>query len=122
MPLCALGCTAAGLIVSTLLALWMPKSLFEYVTTAGSLVLMYTWLLICITYIKKMKPTKWNRIKVWTAMVLIIAAVSGTAMEKASRRGLLASIGLVILIAMITYIVNKVRKPQPSPSTEPSKS
>ncbi|MEK4057554.1 amino acid permease [Paenibacillus sp. FSL F4-0087] len=121
MPLYSLGCTAAGLILSTLLALWMPKSLFEYVTTAGSLVLMYTWLLICITYIKKMKPTSWNRIKVWIAMVLILAAVAGTAMEKASRRGLLASIGLVVLIALITYIVNKVRKPQSSPSTEPSK-
>ncbi|MGP3785630.1 hypothetical protein [Paenibacillus sp. 1A_MP2] len=78
---------------------------------------MYTWLLICITYIKKMKPTKWNRVKVWIAMILIVAAVAGTAMEKASRTGLQASIGLVILIALITYIVNKLRKPRSSTST-----
>lgn len=101
------------------MALWMPKNLFEYVTTAGSLVLMYTWLLICITYIKKMKPVKWNRIKVWIAMVLIVAAVAGTAMEKASRTGLLASIGLVVILGIITYIVHKVRgskSQQSSPS------
>lgn len=86
MPIQALCCTAAGLVLSTLMALWMPKSLFEYVTTAGSLVLMYTWLLICITYIKKMKPVKWNRIKVWIAIVFIVAAVAGTAMEKPAEQ------------------------------------
>ncbi|PQP81761.1 amino acid permease [Paenibacillus sp. PCH8] len=116
MPLQALVCTAGGLILSTLLALWMPKSLFEYITTAGSLVLMYTWLLICLTYIKKMKPVKWNRIKVWIAMVLIVAAVAGTSMEKASRTGLLASIGLVVVIGIITYIVHKVRDSRPTKS------
>ncbi|MEK4072484.1 amino acid permease [Paenibacillus sp. FSL M7-0656] len=120
MPLQALCCTAAGLVLSTLMALWMPKSLFEYVTTAGSLVLMYTWLLICITYIKKMKPVKWNHIKVWIAIVLIVAAVAGTAMEKASRTGLLASVGLLVFLGIITYVVHKVRGSKASQSA-PSK-
>ena len=108
-PVYALTCTAAGLILSTLMALWLPKTLFEYITTAGSLVLMYTWLLICVTYICKLKPAKWGMIKACIAIFLIVVAVAGTAVEKTSRIGLLVSVGLVLLLSIVTYIVHKHR-------------
>ncbi|PYE49183.1 amino acid permease [Paenibacillus barcinonensis] len=110
MPIYALICTAAGLILSTVMAFLLPKKLFEYVTTAGSLVLMYTWLLICITYLCKMKPAAWGRIKAWIAILLIGIAVAGTASEKTSRIGLLVSIGLVLLLSVVTYVVHRSRR------------
>ena len=71
---------------------------------------MYTWLLICLTYLHKMKPAAWGRrIKVWIAILLIGIAV-GYGNRKPAEIGLLVSIGLVILLSIVTYIVYKMRR------------
>ncbi|WP_240344355.1 amino acid permease [Paenibacillus sp. SYP-B3998] len=102
LPLYALGVNAIGLFMSIMLALAMLKHLFEHLTTAGGLVLLYTWLFILASYLKLFKPGAGGLVKSWLAILLIVTAVTGTLMEKTGRPGFWASLLIVILILLIT--------------------
>ena len=53
-----------GLGASILSALFLPKNIYEYVTTAAGLMLLYTWSLILLSFWKLMNPKGWMQIKV----------------------------------------------------------
>ncbi|WP_246096185.1 amino acid permease [Paenibacillus sinopodophylli] len=108
LPLHALFVNSAGLCVSIVLALWMPKSIFEHITTAGGLVLLYTWMFVLITYLKLIKPKFGAQVKTWLAMFLIAAAVFGVLVEKSGRAGFWVSLLIVILVLLVTLMMNKV--------------
>ncbi|WP_139997768.1 amino acid permease [Paenibacillus paridis] len=107
LPLYALAVNTAGLCISIVLALVMPKSIFEHITTAGGLVLLYTWLFVLITYLKLLKPKIGGQIKSWVAMVLIAAAVSGILAEKSGRAGFWTSLLIVVIVLLITWMMNR---------------
>ncbi|ANE45294.1 transporter [Paenibacillus swuensis] len=102
LPLYALGVNTLGLLVSIAMALWMPKSIFEHIVTAGGLVLLYNWLIIAASYLKLGKPSVWGRLRTWIAIGFILFAVSGTLMEPSSRPGFWASLGILLIVAVIT--------------------
>ncbi|XYJ22950.1 hypothetical protein ACSE3M_12540 [Bacillus velezensis] len=76
--------TFAGLIVSIILSLVLPKNIYEHMTTAAGLMLLYTWLFILFSGKKLLETTKMGTVQIVIALVLIVAAVSGTLFEKSS--------------------------------------
>lgn len=105
MPYAALGLTAAGLAASVLLALWTPKHIFEHIATASGLVLLYTWCFILISAPRVVKLTTGDKIKSFSALLLIGAAVSGTLAEASSRPGFWVSLLVVVIIAVVTLFM-----------------
>ncbi len=83
----ALGLTFAGLVLSIILSLVLPKNIYEHMTTAAGLMLLYTWLFILFSSKKLTDPEGMGKTQIYLAMVLIAAAVSGTLFEKSSRPG-----------------------------------
>jgi L-asparagine transporter-like permease len=106
-PYAALGLTIAGLIASIVVALLMPKGVYEYITTAGGLMLLYTWLFILFASRKLLKLTKWGHFKSISAMVLIFIAISGTIFDHTSRPGLFISLVILSIIVVVTLFLRK---------------
>ncbi|ADP34954.1 amino acid permease family protein [Bacillus atrophaeus subsp. globigii] len=103
----ALGLTFAGLILSIVLSLVLPKNIYEHMTTAAGLMLLYTWMFILFSSKKLTKPSGMGKMQIFCAMFLIAAAVSGTLFEKSSRPGFFVSLGFLAIIAIVTWIVQK---------------
>ncbi|WHY19396.1 amino acid permease [Paenibacillus sp. G2S3] len=103
MPLYALGINMLGLCVTIVLSLFLPKQIFEHITTAAGLVILYTWLFILASFLKLLKPKMGGWIRSIVAMVLIIAAVAGTLFEKGGRPGFWSSLVIICVIALITW-------------------
>jgi len=110
VPPLALGLTICGLITSIVLALVMPNSVYEYITTAAGLMLLYNWLFILISFPKLIEATGFDHAKRFTGMALILLAISGTLLEKSSRPGFFVSIGFVGLVIVVLVIMHFVKK------------
>ncbi|MGO4500754.1 amino acid permease [Paenibacillus sp. 2RAB27] len=115
LPLYALGVNTIGLCVSIVLALVMPSQIFEQITTAGGLVLLYTWLLIVASYLKQLRPNLSGQLKSWIAILLILAAVTGPLLEKTDRAGFWSSLLIVMVIILITlWMKHKSERREPA--------
>lgn len=110
IPIPAFLFTAAGLFISTIIAILLPEKIFEYVTTAAGLMLIYNWVFILATYTKLMQPSAMDWIKTTIGMLLISVTVLGTVMEKASRVGFIVSLIFLLLIAIAASIIHKRRQ------------
>ncbi|KML31724.1 amino acid permease [Priestia aryabhattai] len=100
-PLPALLLTTAGLIVSIVLSLLLPGKIYEYITTAAGLMLIYNWFFILISFHRLIKQTVWDKVKQAVGLLLILLAVSGTLLESASRPGFFASLCFLIVISLV---------------------
>ncbi|MFB4325131.1 amino acid permease [Priestia sp. BR_2] len=109
-PIFSLSLTAAGLIVSIVLSLLMPGKIYEYLTTAAGLMLLYNWFFILISAGRLMELTGWGKAKRYIGMILIAAAVSGTALHPTSRPGLWISLGFILLIGLVVLCMRSVWK------------
>ena len=78
----------------------MPDRVYEFITTAASLMLLYNWMFVLFAYPKLIELTKWGRVKQWTGVLLIVAAVSGTLLDKSSRPGFFISLLFVGIIGI----------------------
>ncbi|RUT28990.1 amino acid permease [Paenibacillus zeisoli] len=107
-PLFAISLTAAGLVASIILALVMPGKIYEYVTTAAGLLLLYNWLFILITSGKLLKLTAFGQVKRFLGMALIGLAVCGTLLHETSRPGFWGSLIFVGVIGGVTLILQTV--------------
>lgn len=110
VPMYAMLLTVAGLITSIVLALVMPDKIYEYITTAAGLMLLYNWLFVLVSVQKLIKLTMWDQLKRFTGMVFILLAVSGTLFQDSIRPGFLVSIGFVILIGIVSLIIHFLAK------------
>ncbi|WP_102274957.1 amino acid permease [Cytobacillus massiliigabonensis] len=114
VPPLALGLTIGGLITSIILSLVMPDSIYEYITTAAGLMLLYNWFFILISFPRLIQPTGFDHFKRFAGMALILTAVSGTLLHKSSRPGFFVSVllvGLVLIVLIIKHFtVNKKKK------------
>ncbi|WP_425414131.1 amino acid permease [Paenibacillus assamensis] len=106
-PLSALGVTCAGTIVSIVLAYFIPKRIFEHITTAGGLVLMYTWASVVLSYLKLIPLNWWGKMQAIIALLLIGLAVVGTVWDKSSRPGLFVSLLFVAVIGGVTFMMHQ---------------
>lgn len=99
VPLPSLALTAGGLAASIIISLIFPGKIYEYITTAAGLMLLYTWFLILLSFWKLMKVGAWDQFKLCVGAGLILTAVSGTLLERTSRPGFYVSLLFLLLIA-----------------------
>lgn len=120
-PYFAIGVTALTMAGSVLLALLMPDELYEYITTAAGLMLIYNWTFILFTSGKLLDLSAWGQIKRWTGVVIILLAVSGTSLHHTSRPGFFISMGFVALIGCVTLIMKAIwRRKHKEPPSKPA--
>ncbi|MDQ0059901.1 amino acid permease [Paenibacillus harenae] len=106
-PYGALGLTITGMAISITVALLLPNKVYEYITTAGGLMLLYTWLYILCASHKLLKLSAWGRIQTYTAIALLLAAVLGTLFDQVSRPGFFVSLAFIAVIGFVTFFLRK---------------
>lgn len=108
-PFYALCLIAAGLIGAIMMSLWLPGKVYEYITTAAGLMILYNWSFILLSAGRLLKPSFLSGVKRWTGLVLIAAAVAGTLFHTLSRPGFYISLLIVSLIALSDWMVQHFR-------------
>ncbi len=103
----SLGLGAAGLLVSIITALLLPGKIYEYITTAAGILILYNWAFIIISSFKTLKNTFMNKLFAWIGLLLLLAGVAGTLFEKHIRPGFYASLLVVVLIGIASFIMRK---------------
>ncbi|WP_420835845.1 amino acid permease [Bacillus weihaiensis] len=103
----ALSLTIGGLITSIILALVMPDKIYEYITTAAGLMLLYNWFFVLLSAKRLLQMSSFHKIKRWLGMVLILAAISGTLFDQTSRPGFFVSIAFILLIFIVILLIRK---------------
>jgi len=95
------------MIVSIVVALLLPKKVYEYITVAGGLMLIYTWLIILFASVKLLKKSLWVYTRAIVAGILIILAATGTLFDESSRPGFYASFGFLTVILLVMLFMRK---------------
>lgn len=108
-PFNALCLIAAGLSGAIMMSLWLPGKVYEYITTAAGLMILYNWSVILLSSGRLLKPAKLSGVKRWTGLILIGAAVTGTLFHRLSRPGFYISLLIVSLIALSDWIFQHFR-------------
>ncbi|CAM3924552.1 amino acid permease [Cohnella lubricantis] len=106
-PWAALALTASGLAASIVFALLLPERVYEYVTTAAGLMLLYNWLFILATAGRLLKMSFWGQAKRLSGMALIALAVAGTCFHAISRPGFFISLGFSAIIGSVTSLLEE---------------
>ncbi|KYD08185.1 hypothetical protein B4102_1267 [Heyndrickxia sporothermodurans] len=119
VPPFALCLTICGLIVSIILSRVMPDRVYEYITTAAGLMLLYNWFFILISFPRLIKASGFDHVKRFTGMALILFAVSGTLFHKTSRLGFFVSLLFVALIVVVVLIMHFVKRRKKSDNLYP---
>ncbi|TYS58450.1 amino acid permease [Sutcliffiella horikoshii] len=104
LPLPSLLLGVVGLAASVLCAFALPGKVFEYITTAAGLLLLYNWIFILLSAIKLEKKGKVVSV---VGLLLLLLAISGTVVEKTVRNGFFISILFVALIGLVTLIMHR---------------
>lgn len=108
LPLPAILLTTTGITVTVVTSLLLPEELYEYITTAAGIMLLYNWLFILLSSGKLLELTVWGKMKRITGMVLILTAVCGTVFHKTSRPGFFISLLFVAVIGSVTFIMHMI--------------
>ncbi|RSL34071.1 amino acid permease [Salibacterium salarium] len=112
----ALGLTVIGMIFSIIFSLLLPEKIFEYITTAAGLMLIYNWFFILL-YSKRLLEMKgFDHIKRFGSMAFVLLAVSGTLLEKTSRIGFFVSLAFVVVIGLVIIKMRKRWQQRPQDS------
>ena len=107
MPLSAIALTSTGLVLSIVTSLLLPDKVYEYITTAAALMLLYNWLFILIMYHRLIEPTTSDKVKRIIGMILIGSAVSGTLFHQTSRPGFFISLVFLSVIGSVVFFMRK---------------
>ncbi|WP_235858053.1 amino acid permease [Sutcliffiella cohnii] len=107
LPLASLSLAVVGLLSSVIAALLLPGKIFEYITTAAGILLLYNWMFIIVSALKNLDNKMWDKILAFLGILFIIAAVSGTVVEKTSRFGFYVSFAFVGVIGICTLILSR---------------
>ena len=107
MPLPAIAMTSTGLVLSIVTSLLLPGKVYEYITTAAALMLLYNWLFILMMYHRLVEPSTGDKVKRVIGMILVFGAVSGTLFHKTSRPGFFISLAFLTVIGIVVFFLNK---------------
>jgi L-asparagine transporter-like permease len=107
LPLPSLALAALGLLASVITALLLPGKIYEYITTAAGILLLYNWFFIIISSFRILEFKRWHKFPAYIGLLLIIAAISGTLLEKEIRPGFYVSILFVLIILLICLRMKK---------------
>jgi L-asparagine transporter-like permease len=116
LPIPSLGLATCGLLASVVTALLLPGKIYEYITTAAGILLLYNWFFIIISSFRILPFKIWNKLLAYIGILLIIAAISGTLLEKEIRPGFFVSLLFVLIISVVClWMKKKVWKKSKSP-------
>jgi L-asparagine transporter-like permease len=107
LPLPSLGLATLGLIASIVTALLLPGKIYEFITTAAGILILFNWTFIIISALKILDVKVWGKTLGVIGILLILAAVSGTLMEDSIRFGFFVSILFVVIIGIVALIMQK---------------
>ncbi len=107
LPLPSLGLAVVGLIASIITALLLPGKIYEYITTAAGILILFNWAFIILSGLKLVEMKVWGKTLSTLGIFLILAAVTGTLAEKSIRMGFFISIIVVLLIGLISVVLQK---------------
>ncbi|MFP3917337.1 amino acid permease [Lysinibacillus telephonicus] len=110
VPPFALALTISVLVISIIISRLVPDRVYEYITTAAGLMLIYNWFFILISFPKLIKATKFDHIKRIFAMLLILLAISGTILDKTNRMGFFVSILFMAIVIIVILFMRKGNK------------
>ena len=110
VPPFALALTISVLILSIIISRLVPDRVYEYITTAAGLMLIYNWFFILVSFPKLLKATKFDHVKRFLAMFLILLAVSGTILDDTNRIGFFVSILFIVLVLIVILFMRKGKK------------
>lgn len=80
-----------GVTASIISALLLPNKIYEWVTTAAGLMLLYNWLFILASSRKILELKAKEKFMYTIGAVIILIAVSGTLFHATSRPGFLSA-------------------------------
>ena len=109
-PLYALCIIAGGSIATVVMSMLMPGKIYEYITTAAGLMLLYNWSFILLSSGRLLKSSRGSAIKRWLGLLLIGLAVTGTLFHALSRPGFYISLLLVCIIAVCDWLIHRYRR------------
>lgn len=104
IPLAALSLTAFCLFISLALTYLLPRYIYEHLTTAGGLMLLYTWVSILLSYRRLLHVNRIENSKTIIGLCLIGLAILGTLFDPSSQIGFWISIGFLSAIGLISWI------------------
>jgi L-asparagine transporter-like permease len=107
IPYFSLVVTVCGMVVSIIIALLLPEKVYEYITTAGGIMLLYSWMFMVFSAKKLLKLSAWGHTKIYIAILLILTATIGTLFDKTGRPGFLTSFVFIFVIGVITFFMRK---------------
>lgn len=110
LPLPSLGLATVGLIASIIASFAVPGRIYEYITTAAGLMILYNWFFIITSSLRLISASLFQKILSWLGLLLILAAVVGTLFEKTVRPGLYVSLLFVVVIAIVAFFIQKKGK------------
>ncbi|MBP2240375.1 L-asparagine transporter-like permease [Cytobacillus eiseniae] len=110
LPLPSLGLAIFGLIASIITALLLPDKIYEYITTAAGILILLNWSFIIISALRILKMKIWGKTLAFLGLLLLLAAISGTLMEKSIRPGFFLSIIITGIIGIAAAIMHKKTK------------
>jgi L-asparagine transporter-like permease len=110
LPLPSLGLATAGLLASIITALLLPGKIYEYITTAAGILLLFNWFFIIISSFKVLEIKMRDKVMAYAGLALIVAAISGTILEKSIRPGFFISLLVVAIIGVVALIMSRVWK------------
>ena len=105
VPLFTLLITMIGITASIVAALVMPDKIYEYITTAASLMLLYNWIFILASSRKILELKVKDKIFYSIGALFILIAVTGTLFHDTSRPGFFISLAFLCVIGVITFIM-----------------
>ncbi|MFC7395266.1 amino acid permease [Scopulibacillus cellulosilyticus] len=129
VPIAGLVLTACILAVIIVLSYFLPKSVYEYLTTAASVMLLFNWMAINLSEWKNRKSYHGDKFKmplhpfsnIITLMIIVFAIVGGLFTAK-ERIGVLVAIGIIVIITIVSWIYHRIlagglqkgKQPQPN--------
>lgn len=108
LPLPSLILATIGLIVSIITALLLPGKIYEYITTAAGILILFNWAFIILSAVKNLEMKLGGKLLSTAGLCLIIAAVSGTLWEKSIRMGFFISLLFTVLIGLTALSMQKI--------------
>ncbi|GAE92388.1 amino acid permease [Gracilibacillus boraciitolerans JCM 21714] len=111
LPLPSLILATIGLSASIITALLLPGKIYEYITTAAGILLLYNWAFIIISSIRVLDGIKFkNKVIAFIGLLFITTAISGTLMEKSIRPGFWVSLCILGVIGLFTMKFGRNKK------------
>ncbi|MBB6444565.1 amino acid permease [Bacillus benzoevorans] len=107
LPLTSLILAVIGLMASIVTALLLPGKIYEYITTAAGILILFNWTFIVISALKILTINIGGKLLAFSGIILILAAVSGTLMEESIRMGFFVSLLFTALIGLAAIIMQK---------------